>query len=76
MTPQQPTETSGSRHGANAGIDGGDNSDFPGPYRTIIVEPVVEPIKSPRRKKVAPQRPPVKRPAKVPAPTKTAGASR
>ena len=27
VTPQQPTETSGSRHGATAGIDGGDSSD-------------------------------------------------
>ena len=26
MKPQQPTETSGSRHGATAGIDGGDPS--------------------------------------------------
>ncbi len=76
VKPQQPTKTSGSRHGATAGIDGGEAVTFSDPYRTIIVEPVVEPVKSPRRKKVTPQRPPVKRPAKVPAPTKTAGASR
>ena len=76
MKPQQPTETSGSRHGATAGIDGGEAVTFSDPYRTIIVEPVVEPIKTPERKKVAPQRQPVKPPAKVPAPAKTAGSRR
>src|SRR5512139_4000509 len=47
MTPQQPAETSGSRHGANAGFDGGDRmavephawaTHAPADYMLVFVE--------------------------------------